>query len=142
MIGHDYPGVQVIMPQCHARTERGEERPRDHRFAEESWATAPLVEQAIHRRKCTARGHGGRGKTPISRETILQTKSDELRLANNIEMRESTSSDGHIFWWPGSVEVLRGGAGGLRGRRRPGACPTHQLCSWQQVNLKPGPVRC
>jgi hypothetical protein len=57
----------------------------------------------------------------MCRKTAAQTKGDEQGPVGSFEMRESAPSHGVVVWAPRSDSP---GPGGLRGRRRPRACPT------------------
>jgi hypothetical protein len=55
----------------------------------------------------------------------VQAEGDEQRLADEIEMREPASSQLHVWIVRPALRDSPGFGSGLRGRRRPRACPTN-----------------
>jgi hypothetical protein len=55
----------------------------------------------------------------------VQAEGDEQRPADDIEMREPASSQLHVWIVRPALRDSPGFGSGLRGRRRPRACPTN-----------------
>ena len=112
-MGHDHPRVQLEVPDFRSILDRSRDELRNGRLSEKGGAAASVIEPAVHGDEGFAGSRIRGRKGALCRKTVVPAEGDEQRLAEDIWIARP---------------ALRGFPGlgsGLRGRRRPRACPTN-----------------
>ena len=97
VIGHDHPRVQVVVPNFGPILDRSRDELRDGRLSEKGGSAPSVIQQAVHRDEGFAGGQIRGRKGALCRKTVVQAEGDEQRLADDIEMREPTSFQLHVW---------------------------------------------
>ena len=95
MIGHDYPGMQVIMFNFDAVFKGRKHHKRNIRLSEKSGAAAGFIQNAVHSDEGLAIRETQGGKTTMCRKTVVQPEGNEQRLADPFEMWKPTPAHRH-----------------------------------------------
>ena len=119
MIGHDDPGMQLVLSEFGAPIDRIEDSLGNDGLPEESGTAASFIQQAIHGQKSFTRTDASDRKRAIGWKTISQTEGNKLRFADHVHMGKPPAGHGHTWLVePGAQDSHD--RGGLGGRRRPG----------------------
>jgi hypothetical protein len=117
--------VQFVLAELDAQLYGGENEFSNAGLLEVSGAVAGLIEETIHGDEGFARSEIRRWERAICWKAVVQAEGDEQRLTGDVKVGEPASFQDHVGVVRRRAEILTGPEGGLRGRRRPGACPTN-----------------
>src|ERR1039458_8545719 len=115
MIRHDDPRVHLVVPDPGAIVNGCQDQFSNVRLPEKHRPAPGLIEQPVHGDECFAGSQIGGRKRAICGKSAVQAECDEQRLADRIEVWESTFAEIHI-------SVVRG-VGEDSQARRPGRPP-------------------
>ena len=96
MIGHDDPCMRLVLPDLGSVIDGSHDQLGNVRLSEKSRPATRLIEQPVHGDERFAGDHILGRKRAIGRKTAVQAEGNEQRLADYIQVREPTFTEGHI----------------------------------------------